>query len=221
MNFEAILFDLDETLYPTSSGIWELIRDRINLFMEEKLQIPHDQVAEMREDLFRRYGTTMRGLQAIYHIDEHEFLAFVHDVPVGNYLTPHPELRNLLHSLKVKKIIFTNADRNHASRVTNVLGISDCFDQVIDILDISPYCKPMDDAFKIAMRLAGISDPQRCVFIDDTPNNLQAAFRLGFYTVRVGEKGQIPTWNASIPSIEALPDVFLPQINCGKDTHGR
>ncbi|MCI00086.1 ripening-related hydrolase-like protein, partial [Trifolium medium] len=43
-------------------------------------------------------------------------------------------------------------------------------------------CKPFEDAFEKAFKLADI-DPQRTLFFDDSLRNLQTAKRLGLHTV--------------------------------------
>ena len=37
MKISTIIFDLDDTLYPASNGVWTLLRDRITQFMVENL----------------------------------------------------------------------------------------------------------------------------------------------------------------------------------------
>ena len=41
------------------------------------------------------------------------------------------------------------------------LNLRDLFPVVVDVNAVTPYCKPMPEAFKIAMKLAGESDPSR------------------------------------------------------------
>lgn len=185
MRFTTFLFDLDDTLYSPDSGIWGRIASRMNDYMVLRLGIPEEEVPELRESLFRTYGTTMRGLQQTFHIDERDYLAYVHDVQVERLLQPAPQLRRLIESLPVRKIIFTNADAKHAARVTAALGLDGCFERVIDILDISPYCKPMPQAYPLALDLIGESDPARVVMIDDSPANLQPAAEMGIQTILV------------------------------------
>ncbi len=133
-----------------------------------------------------RYGTTMRGLQAEYHVNEDEYLAFVHDVPLLDFLRPNPGLCQMLQAYPQRKVIFTNADSNHARRVLAVLGLSACFQQIIDIKAMSPYCKPMQEAFRIALEMAGESDPARCVLVDDQAHNVRAAREFGMHAIRIG-----------------------------------
>lgn len=203
-----MLVDLDDTLYPANSGVWDMISDRMEQYMRETLAIPAQDVHRVREELFQAYGTTLRGLQVTRHIDEIEFLRYVHDVPVDRLLVPHPELRQVLHTYPQRKAIFTNADRSHAQRVLKQMQLTDCFDTIIDILDITPFCKPMPQAFEIALHLLGVTDPTACVFIDDSLKNLAGARQMGIYTIRVGSNHPTPGCDASIATLADLPSVL-------------
>ena len=204
----TLFIDLDDTLYPASSGVWSLIRQRIDRYMVERLNYPPDQVAAIRASLFQTYGTTMRGLQAIHQIDEADFLAFVHDVPVHEHLTPDHRLREVLSAYPQQKIILTNADTRHAQRVIQALELENLFQQIIDIRAIAPFCKPQEGAFTTALRLAHESDPAYCLVIDDAPRNLLAARQLGFHVALVAEPPVRP--EPGFPAITRLSD--LPAI---------
>jgi putative hydrolase of the HAD superfamily len=187
MKFTTIFFDLDDTLYPPSTGLWKNIKSRISLYMHERMYIPVDEVESLREKYFLQYGTTMRGLQAHHNIDTEDFLAFVHDLPLKDYLTPNPTLRDIIASLPTVNLIFTNADIHHARRVLSVLGLNDLFETVIDVNSISPYCKPMPESFQIAMQAAGESDPSKCVMIDDINRTTKAAKAQGVFSILYNE----------------------------------
>lgn len=208
MNFTTLLIDLDDTVYPADSGVWQAIRQRIDLFVSEKFQLPLDQAQQFRQKLFLEYGTTLRGLQTVYHIDEDEYLAFVHDVPLVDLLKPDPDLEQVLEQLPQRKIIFTNADAAHARRVLAVLGLETCFDAIIDIKAMAPYCKPMPPAFEIALRQAGVKDPAGCLLADDQVHNVRTARALGIYAVRVGAAEPDPAANATIARLADLPEVL-------------
>ena len=151
MSITTLFLDLDDTIYPASSGVWNLIGSRINQYMIEKLHFSPEGIIELRENLFRTYGTTMRGLMYEYQIDELDYLAYVHDIPLQTCLKPDPALHQVLKELPYKKVVFTNSDINHARRVLKVVGIEDQIDQIIDILMIKPFCKPQRDAFEKAL----------------------------------------------------------------------
>jgi len=187
MPYTTIFFDLDDTLYPSSSGIWKMIRERMNLYMHQRLSIGWNEIPELREKLFLEYGTTLRGLQMTYKIDTKEYLAFVHDIPVHEYLQPDKSLQQMLKELPYRKLIFTNADTNHAQRVLDALGLQNCFEQIVDINAMNPYCKPMQPALKIALDLAGETEPQNCILVDDQPKTTLAGREFGFYTILYGQ----------------------------------
>lgn len=78
------------------------------------------------------------------------------------------------------KWIFTNASREHAQNVLNVMHLGECFTGIIDIRDVQPYCKPDPAAFHIALKLAGKYAPQETLMVDDRKENLDIAAGLGF-----------------------------------------
>src|SRR5688572_30235354 len=133
MRFTTIFFDLDDTLYPSSTGLWPAIKDRMNLYMCERLGIPEKDVPQLREQYFKMYGTTLRGLQERHHVDMQDFLAFVHDLPLIDYLKPDPTVRDIIASLPTRNLIFTNADANHARRVLTALKLDDLFETIVDV----------------------------------------------------------------------------------------
>ena len=186
MRFTTIFFDLDGTLYPESTGLWEAIKDRMNLYMRDRLGIPEEAVPGLREQYFKMYGTTLRGLQERHNVDKEDFLAFVHDLPLKNYLTPQPNLRKIITSLGTRNLIFTNADVNHARRVLAELKLDDLFETIIDVNAVDPYCKPMHESFAIAMDLADEPDPRKCVMIDDLPRTTRAALDVGMASLLYG-----------------------------------
>jgi putative hydrolase of the HAD superfamily len=206
----TLFFDLDETLYESSSGIWLAIRDRIGLYMHDRIHLDWEVIPTMRAQLFQAYGTTRRGLVALYDIDPQEYLDFVHDIPIEEFIKPDPVLKEILLSYPQRKMIFTNADRNHARRVLDALEIRDIFEMIIDIQDVDPHCKPMKEAFLRALELAGESDPHTCVMLDDSQSNLATASALGFTTIRVGSNQLSWDYNYCISRIHDLPGVFPP-----------
>lgn len=192
MRFSTLFFDLDDTLYPSSSGLWPAIKERMTLYMRERLCIPEADVPILREQYFKMYGTTLRGLQERHHVDKDDYLAYVHDLPLRDYLTPNPVLRDVIASLPTRNLIFTNADVNHARRVLAALELDDLFDTVVDVNAIAPYCKPMPESFAIAMDLADEPDPRKCVMIDDLPRTTRAALEAGMASLLYGSDNPTP-----------------------------
>jgi pyrimidine 5'-nucleotidase len=152
MRFTTIFFDLDDTLYPSHVGLWSAIKERMNVYMRERLSIPEKDIPALREKYYLTYGTTMRGLQKHHDIDTQDFLAYVHDLPLAEYLSPDMNQRAVLAALAPRRVIFTNADISHAHRVLTALNLRDLFRTIVDVNAIAPYCKPMHESFKIAPR---------------------------------------------------------------------
>lgn len=203
-----MLFDLDDTLYPSTTGIWQAIGDRMDVFIMDRLGIARENVKTLRESLYLEYGTTLRGLRTLYGIDAESFLDYVHDVPIDRYLQRDVALKETMALYSSRKIIFTNASQAHAERVLLTLGLENDFDSIIDIMQITPYCKPLPEAYQKAVEISNIEDPKNCVVIDDSERNLKTASEMGFFTIQVGTDIRSPFADAAILTIADLPDVI-------------
>ena len=209
--FRTIFFDLDDTLYDNNNGLWEAIRNRMGDYMQKLLGLTPEETNALRRHYFLTYGTTLRGLQIHHNVNSDEYLAYVHDLPLLDYLQPDYELHRMLTSLPQVKYIFTNADRAHATRVLEILGISDCFDGIIDVYALSFHCKPEPEAYQIALKLAAEADVSKCLFLDDSPRNLATARQLGFTTILVGNHDPGDTAHFTIANLKELPKL-LPEL---------
>lgn len=211
MSLTTFFIDLDDTIYPHSSGVWPRIRNRIDQYLLEVMQFDPLEAGNLRRAMVERYGTTLRGLQTIYKVDEEAYLSYVHDVPVEDLLHPDESLREMLAGIPQRKLIFTNADLKHARRVLAALGLAGCFEDIIDIQRLAPHCKPMPEAYRIALEIAGEDDPRRCLLVDDMQANLETARALGMRTILVREEGQsapAETKDIVIPNLAALVQVI-------------
>ena len=204
--YNAILFDLDDTLYPHNSHLMDNLLLRIHKFMEEELHFSSEEIPEIRQRLYKTYGTTLRGLQSEYEVDMDTYMDYLNEVPLENYLSKDLALGELLSSITQPKYVFTNSDRTHAEKVLNLLDINDHFLKIIDIYDLAPYCKPQSEAFQIAMKLVKES-PENCLFIDDSPANLSMAQQLGMTTISVGQNSH--DGSPHIQNILDLPGLLL------------
>jgi len=179
-----LLFDLDDTLYPTAAGMMHEISARMNAFMIERVGIAPSDVERARKDYWDRYGTTLRGLYIERHIDAQAFLNYVHDVRVENYLRRDERLGAMLAQLPQTKYIFTNAPADYAHHVLATLGIEKYFARIFDINFIEYQSKPTPIAYTKV--LAALAVPAtECLLVDDTTRNLAPARELGMKTVLV------------------------------------
>jgi len=187
MNFTTLFLDLDDTLYPHTSGLWEVVGSRIQTYIEKKLNVSAEDASHLRAQYLAQFGTTLNGLIHHHQIDPMEYLDYVHDVPVENLIPPDPELQTMLASITIPRVIFTNAHLEYAVRVLNQLGISDLVSQIIDILSLDFSNKPNPEAYHRALILAGNPSSDTCLLVDDRYPNLSTAADFGMTTVLVGD----------------------------------
>jgi putative hydrolase of the HAD superfamily len=210
-SIRTLLLDLDDTLYPAGNGVWEAIGERINQFIVDRLGVSVEEASALRAGYFRDYGTSLNGLRLHHAVEPHDYLAFVHDVPLEAYLAPDPGLRIMLGRLRLRPFIFTNADRRHAGRVLRVLDVADLVGPVIDIEALEWVNKPEPEAYRRALQLSGEPDPAACLVVDDQARNLDPAAALGMRTVLVGGARPTDGRHAWIPTVHGLPDA-VPEI---------
>ena len=211
MHFSTLFFDLDATLYPPSNGLWEAIRLRIFQYMEEKIGLSQREIPSIRDHYWKTYGTTLEGLRIHHQIDPEDYLRFVHQVPLDEYLSRDPELHALLSDLPQDLWIFTNADSRHAEAVLAVLGIREHFEGIVDLLAMDYVVKPKPEAYRIALEMAGEDDPTRCMLFDDLLPNLLAAKEYGFTTVLVGGPASSNGIDYHLPAIHKIREI-LPHL---------
>lgn len=210
-SYRILFLDLDDTLYPSTSGLWEAIGERINLFLLERLNLDPATVSDVRDRYLTEYGTTLNGLMAEHHIDPYEYLVFVHDVPVEDMLQPDPSLEDMLGRLRQKRVIFTNSYLPHVERVLKRLGVEAQIDQVIDIIALNFVNKPNEEAYQRALAMTGEAEPAACVLVDDRSLNLGPAVSMGMQPILVDEMGVASDGLPRIRRITELVDV-LPEL---------
>mmetsp|Transcript_17342 Transcript_17342/g.28804 ORF Transcript_17342/g.28804 Transcript_17342/m.28804 type:complete len:506 (-) Transcript_17342:59-1576(-) len=185
---QVVFFDCDDCLYFDNWKVAELLTKKINGWC----------VSNGLEDgkayqLYKQYGTALKGLVSEGYIDGSiesidEFLKEVHDIQVMDHLDEDNHLRDLLLNMdpSIPKYIFTASVRHHAERCLKALGIDDLFVDIIDVKACNFETKHSEESFQAAMRIAGVSDPEACVFLDDSVKNIRAAHRVGWRSILVG-----------------------------------
>jgi putative hydrolase of the HAD superfamily len=180
---ETWVFDLDNTLYPASSGLFPQVQARMNEYICGRLGVSMDAAKELRAKYFREHGTTMHGLMAVHRVDPHEFMAFVHDVDLS--LVPaNPELVAALNGLSGRKLVYTNGSVPHAENLLKHLGISHYFDDIFDIVAADFAPKPAMTALRLFVDRFAIR-PAGALMVEDMAKNLVPAAELGMTTAWV------------------------------------
>ena len=175
------IFDLDNTLYPASSNLFERVSKRMTYFIQKEFQLEEEPARDLQRKMFRKYGTTMRGLMTEYDIDAEEFLHFVHDIDVSD-MNKDPELAELLSKLPGRRLIYTNGSVPHAKRITGQLGIEHLFEDIFDIVASRFVPKPAPEPYDEMINRFNV-DPKRSLMVEDMAKNLRPAADLGMITV--------------------------------------
>ncbi|KAH9682720.1 hypothetical protein KPL71_027458 [Citrus sinensis] len=224
--------DLDDTLYPSETGIAEAVKRNIEGFLIEKCGFSETKASSLRVELFKAYGSTLAGLRALgYDIGADDYHGFVHGRLPYDLIKPDPQLRNLLCSITQRKIVrhqqrydsHNYYEPNHAITCLKRLEIADCFDQIICFETMNPnlskatrpdefpvLLKPSMDAMKLALHVANV-DPRHALFLDDNIKNVTAGKALGLRTVLVGKTVNVGEADYALENVNNLPQV-VPEI---------
>jgi len=211
-----LIFDLDETLYPRNAGLMQEIGVRINRYLIENLNLPADQAQELRKRYYNQHGTALRGLVVERpDVDPEDYLRYVHDLQLADYIGPHPALRDMLRSIPLTKVIFTNATVEHAQNVLNVIGIADQFADIIDVRRVGYVSKPDPRAYQLLLDILGARGDE-CILIEDAVRNLLPAKALGMTTVLV-DSDECAEVDYCVPDILAVKAVVDREIERKRD----
>jgi len=203
------LFDVDDTLYPSHSGLWDVIGERITTYMIERVGIDPRVVNELRKHYLESFGTALNGLRHDYGIDADDYLQYVHDLPLDQYLRPDPALDAMLSRIPLEKVIFTNSDAAHSTRVINRLGVAHHFApaRLIDIRALEFTNKPDPLAYQKALTLLNATADE-CVFADDALRNLRPAKAIGMTTIVVNENMSVDGVDYKVRSVLEVEGVI-------------
>ena len=182
-HIDSWIFDLDNSLYPASSNLFELIDIRMGDYIQRLLKVDAAEARTIQKGYFHAHGTTLAGLMAAHGVEPGEFLDFVHDIDLAR-LSADPALVAALDRLPGRKFVFTNASEDYARRVLERLGLANAFDGMHDIHAMAYVPKPDPSAYAAICDRHGI-DPSRALFADDMARNLTPAKAIGMTTLWV------------------------------------
>ena len=177
------IFDLDNCLYPASTGLFALIDERMTAYIQRLLGCDPIEAKRVQKAHFHEHGTTLAGLMKEQAIDPHDFLVDVHDIPLDRVQCDQ-RLARLLPRLPGRRFVFTNGDEPYARRVLEAIGVDSHFDDLHDIHASSYRPKPDPHGYELLCERFAI-EPARAVLIDDMAQNLAPAKVLGMTTVWV------------------------------------
>jgi putative hydrolase of the HAD superfamily len=114
-------------------------------------------------------------------VDPDHFLSEVHRLDYS-IVKPNKKLNKELENLKGRKIIYTNANRQHADDVLKKLELSHMFEEIFDIKTANYIPKPEVEPYKKIINDFSIN-PSTAIMFDDIAKNLVPAKKVGFTSV--------------------------------------
>ena len=177
------VFDLDNTLYESSAGVWPQVDARMTVYIMRLFGLDGLSARALQKFFYHRYGTTLRALMDVYDVDPADYLDFCHDIDHGG-IAPNPALGAAIAALPGRKLILTNGSRGHAKAVATRLGFFDQFEAVFDIVDAAFVPKPDRRAYDAFLLAHGV-EPGRAAMFEDIAANLAVPHALGMRTVLV------------------------------------
>lgn len=180
------VFDLDNTLYPSSAPVMSQVDRRMTQFVAQLLALPEDEAYQVQKHYWRTYGTTLNGLMANHEIDRSAFLDFVHDID-ASVIDPDHTLAGRIAALPGTRLVYTNGSRRHAENILGRLGLTHLFDDIFDVEAAGFTPKPHREGFDRFTARFDIPAAQS-VFFEDSVRNLKTAHEMGFTTVLVRAK---------------------------------
>jgi putative hydrolase of the HAD superfamily len=177
------IFDLDNCLYPASTGLFALIDERMGAYIQRLLGCGAEEAKRVQKAHFHEHGTTLAGLMKEEGVDPHHFLADVHDISLDR-VSADDRLVRLLPLLPGRRFVFTNGDAPYARRVLEAIGVHGHFDDLHDIHASELRPKPDPHGYALLCKRFGI-DPRHALLADDMVQNLAPAKQLGMATIWV------------------------------------
>jgi putative hydrolase of the HAD superfamily len=177
------VFDLDNTLYPASCGLFDQIDRRICEYVSVLLKVDLAEARRMQKEYFYQYGTTLHGLMTRHKASPGEFLDYVHDID-HSPVPANPALDEALHALPGRKLIFTNGTVAHAEKVLARLGVTHHFGDIFDIVHSDYIPKPDIGPYRKFIGQFGLRARTAAMF-EDIARNLKPPHDLGMTTVLV------------------------------------
>ena len=110
------IFDLDNTLYSADSGLFQQVHELMGKFVSRHLNIDIEDAKIIQKKYYKQHGTTLRGMMDNHGVDPDHFLAEVHKLDYS-IVGPNLKLNEELKKLNGRKIIYTNANMQHAINV--------------------------------------------------------------------------------------------------------
>jgi len=212
--WEAIVFDLDDTLYLERDFVMSGFH-AVAKWSEQFLSIPEEVTFKELKSLFNQ---GIRGNIFNLLLESHDLLADeVVEKMISVYrehnpsISPFPDVKGVLIELKKYYFlgIISDGYLEVQERKLNALGIEDFFDAVIFTDEWGKEAwKPNKKSFELISCKFNVS-PSQCIYVADNPEkDFFGAKKIGMYTIRVVRQGGLYS-TCLAPTTEHEPDLTI------------
>lgn len=220
-----LIFDLDNTIYPSSSKINDGIDFRMIQAVEKVLGVSFDVASKLRSEKKKLYSSTLEWLMKEHHFTDIDFyLHFVHPENEIEELPKVDGLVQLFSQLKIggyKMTVLTNGPAFHAERVLDFYGISSYFTGIHDIIENGMKGKPYENSYLSCLEKENFT-LNETIFIDDYPKYVKGYLDLGGKAVLIDLEEKLNKTFFENKNLFFLHSVFeLPNLIENLDTNNK
>lgn len=212
-NNKVLLLDLDNTLYPKSSGLDLIVLERIRSYFNDHLQVPVEESLEMAHCYYQDYGLSIKGLirnsSLFPTFSPEHYDSWVNEGLPLDAISCKGNSNVLLSMLRkvrgngVLVFIFTNSSSKHMRRTLECLKVETEIDGAFycDYGEEDFPSKPDPTAFKRVEEELGRLGREEwnwkwrlrrdCLyFVDDSVENIRIAKERGWRVALMDEDGE-------------------------------
>ena len=204
------IFDLDDTLHDASTHIFPVMNRAMTQYIQDQLALDENKAHHLRQHYWQVYGATLKGLMRHHGTNPHHFLRVTHQFKnLAELVVQTKRIRHLINSLSGRKVIFTNAPRDYALRVLDLLNITDLFELVFSVESTKFHAKPSVRGFQSLLKSIK-AKPRDCIMLEDNLAALMTAKRLGMKTIWISKKITKPNFvDFRLSKVSALANLKL------------
>ncbi len=218
-DIKCLAWDLDGTLYPPDSRLDQAIESRITAAVARAQNVSYTKAEEMFSNTYKRLRSKTKSLSKLGMSGEEFFLNVWHELDLGQFIQPNPQLAHALRALsesgKFDLVILTNSNTSStvAAKLA-MIGIDPhCFRHILTSVDIG-FQKPDPEAFT-ALLQATNHQPDKVLYIGDRENtDIIPAQLMGLRTALITNNSADSSSQADLimPSALDLAEFFLTNI---------
>ncbi|MFW5431360.1 MAG: pyrimidine 5'-nucleotidase [Methylophilaceae bacterium] len=204
------VFDLDNTLHNASAHIFPVMNRAMTQYIQDTIHLDENGANALRQHYWKVYGATLKGLMRHHDTNPYHFLSETHKLSqLSDMVIQTKCLRHMLKNLTGRKVIFTNAPRNYAIRVLELLEVADLFELVFSVESTRFHAKPSVRGFQTLLKSIN-KKPSDCIMVEDNLAALMTAKRLGMKTIWISKKLHKPNYvDFRLTSVLALTHLKL------------